>query len=72
MSFLLKCLLLLAFTSSLIPRLSCMGKERRAVSARHIRIGVGRDYRDVAPAKGVRRGATAAELTVDVSVRKLQ
>ena len=36
---------------------------------RHIRVAVGRDYRDVSPTRGVRRGGDAEELTVDVSVR---
>ena len=64
-----------AWVECRLPGLGWVGFDptnRALVSARHIRIGVGRDYRDVAPAKGVRRGATAAELTVDVSVRKLQ
>lgn len=38
---------------------------------RHIRIGAGRDYRDVAPTRGVLQGAGATELAVEVRVRQL-
>lgn len=36
---------------------------------RHVRVAVGRDYRDVSPTRGVRQGGDAEELAVDVSVR---
>ena len=38
---------------------------------RHIRIGAGRDYQDVAPTRGVLQGSGATELAVEVRVRQL-
>ena len=38
---------------------------------RHIRIGAGRDYQDVAPTRGVLHGSGATELAVEVRVRQL-
>ena len=63
-----------AWVECRLPGLGWVGFDptnRELASARHIRIAVGRDYRDVAPAKGVRRGTANAELTVDVSVREV-
>jgi transglutaminase-like putative cysteine protease len=41
------------------------------VGAQHIRIAVGRDYRDVPPTRGVFRGAAQETLSVDVRVVEL-
>lgn len=38
---------------------------------RHVRLAVGRDYLDVAPVKGFRRGGGHGALVVDVTVREL-
>lgn len=79
-----------AWVECRLPELGWVGFDptnRELASNRHIRIAVGRDYRDVAPVKGVRRATAntvppageqregmppaADELTVDVSVRKV-
>jgi transglutaminase-like putative cysteine protease len=39
--------------------------------ATHVKIGHGRDYRDVPPIRGVYRGVAAAELSVGVEMRRL-
>lgn len=39
--------------------------------ATHVKIGHGRDYRDVPPIRGVYRGVAAAEFTVGVEMRRL-
>jgi len=39
------------------------------VGLRHVRIGYGRDYGDVAPVRGVYKGAAGQRLSVDVRVR---
>jgi transglutaminase-like putative cysteine protease len=39
------------------------------VSLRHVRVAYGRDYRDVAPLRGVYKGHAGQRLSVDVSVR---
>jgi len=38
---------------------------------RHIRVAVGRDYKDVPPTRGLYRGGDTSELTVNVKVTKL-
>ncbi len=45
--------------------------NRQAVSERHVTIGRGRDYDDVAPLRGVFNGATDHEMLVRVSMRRL-
>lgn len=78
-----------AWVECRLPELGWVGFDptnRELASERHIRVAVGRDYRDVAPAKGVRRAAVNAvpsageregtpppndELAVDVSVRRI-
>jgi transglutaminase-like putative cysteine protease len=45
--------------------------NRRPVGERHVTIGRGRDYDDVAPLRGVFNGAPEHELTVNVSMRRL-
>lgn len=39
------------------------------VNEAHVKIAVGRDYDDVAPLRGLRRGGGRSEMSVDVSVR---
>jgi len=60
-----------AWVECLLPRLGWIGFDptNRIPTDRHIRVAVGRDYRDVSPTRGVRRGGDAEELAVDVSVR---
>ena len=45
--------------------------NRSAVGERHVTIGRGRDYDDVAPFRGVFNGAPEHELTVNVRMRRL-
>jgi len=45
--------------------------NRQAVGERHVTIGRGRDYDDVAPFRGVYRGASDHVLSVSVSMRRL-
>jgi transglutaminase-like putative cysteine protease len=42
-----------------------------AVAERHVRVGHGRDYRDVAPLLGIFHGAPSKALTVSVALRRL-
>ena len=60
-----------AWVECLLPRLGWIGFDptNRSPADRHIRVAVGRDYRDVSPTRGVRQGGDAEELTADVSVR---
>lgn len=48
------------------PTNQCIADER------HIRIGMGRDYQDVAPVRGIFTGGGVSELSVEVRVRKSQ
>jgi transglutaminase-like putative cysteine protease len=41
----------------------------RDVSERHVRIGYGRDYGDVAPVRGLYNGHAGQRLSVDVQLR---
>jgi transglutaminase-like putative cysteine protease len=43
----------------------------QAAGERHVKVGHGRDYRDVAPVRGVYRGGTGGRLEVDVRIRRL-
>ncbi|MEX0705569.1 MAG: transglutaminase family protein [Nitriliruptoraceae bacterium] len=45
--------------------------NRQTVSERHVTIGRGRDYEDVAPLRGVFNGSTDHELLVRVTMRRL-
>lgn len=60
-----------AWVECLLPRLGWIGFDptNRIPTDRHIRVAVGRDYRDVSPTRGVRQGGDAEDLAVDVSVR---
>ena len=60
-----------AWVECLLPGLGWIGFDptNRGFADRHIRVAVGRDYRDVSPTRGVRLGGDEAELTVHVSVR---
>ena len=44
--------------------------NRSLAGERHVRIAVGRDYHDVSPTRGVRRGGGEARLEVDVRVHE--
>jgi len=46
-------------------------ESRGCVGEQHVRVAVGRDYRDVPPTRGVFRGAAHETLSVDVRVRRL-
>ncbi len=45
--------------------------HNEVIAERHIRIAVGRDYRDVPPTRGVYRGDSASTLEVEVNVEPL-
>ena len=62
-----------AWVECLLPGLGWIGFDptnRCMVDDRHIRVGVGRDYQDVAPIRGIFMGGGIAELSVEVRVRK--
>ena len=64
-----------AWVECRLPQLGWVGLDptnRSFADQRHIRIAAGRDYRDVAPARGIRRGTSEAKLQVDVSVRRAE
>ena len=64
-----------AWVECLLPGLGWTGFDptnRGFAGAGHVRIAVGRDYRDVSPTRGVRQGGGDATLDVDVRVRRLQ
>lgn len=44
----------------------------RPVGEAHVKVAVGRDYDDVAPLRGLRRGGGASEMQVDVRVRSAE
>ena len=62
-----------AWVECRLPELGWVGFDptnRSLADERHVRIAVGRDYRDVSPIRGVRQGGGEARLEVDVRVRK--
>jgi transglutaminase-like putative cysteine protease len=44
--------------------------NRMEIGDRHVRVGHGRDYTDVAPLRGVYAGPTASELFVTVEITR--
>ena len=61
-----------AWAECLLPGAGWVGFDptnRGLAREGHIRIAVGRDYRDVSPTRGVRQGGDAVELDVEVTVR---
>ena len=64
-----------AWVECLLPEVGWLGFDptNNALADEHyIRLGIGRDYRDVSPARGVLQGGGATELEVDVTVRPLE
>ena len=62
-----------AWVECRLPRLGWIGFDptnRSLADERHVRIAVGRDYRDVSPTRGVRQGSGEARLEVDVRVHE--
>ncbi|MEA2754760.1 MAG: hypothetical protein QOJ54_1049 [Aliidongia sp.] len=62
-----------AWAEAFMPTLGWIGIDPtndRIASDHHIRIGIGRDYADVPPTKGVYKGEAESELAVAVSVSK--
>jgi|HubBroStandDraft_1064217.scaffolds.fasta_scaffold10534_3 transglutaminase-like putative cysteine protease len=62
-----------AWVEAYLPSLGWIGIDPtndRIAADHHIRIGVGRDYADVPPTKGVYKGEADSELAVAVSVSK--
>ena len=60
-----------AWVECLLPELGWVGFDPTNWSLadeRHVRIAVGRDYRDVSPTRGVRRGGESARIEVAVHV----
>lgn len=63
-----------AWVECRLPGLGWVGLDPTnncAADERHIRVAAGRDYRDVAPTRGVLQGGGATELDVEVRVRVL-
>ncbi len=63
-----------AWVECLLPTLGWVGFDPTNCSnrdARHIRIAIGRDYRDVPPTRGTRQGGGNTHLDVTVKVQKL-
>lgn len=61
-----------AWAEVLIPKSGWVGFDPTLggpVGLRHVRVAYGRDYGDVAPARGVYRGHAGQRLSVDVRVR---
>ncbi|MCY3732311.1 MAG: transglutaminase family protein, partial [Rhodospirillaceae bacterium] len=61
-----------AWVECRLPQLGWVGFDptnRRLAGERHIRIAVGRDYRDVSPTRGILQGGQDMTLEVDVQVR---
>ena len=61
-----------AWTEALLPGYGWIGLDPTLgapVGMRHVRIGYGRDYGDVAPVRGVYKGQAGQRLSVDVRVR---
>ena len=62
-----------AWVECRLPGLGWVGFDptnRSLADERHVRIAVGRDYRDVSPTRGVRQGGGETRLEVDVRVRE--
>ena len=62
-----------AWVECLLPGTGWVGFDptnRCVADERHIRVGIGRDYRDVAPIRGIFLGGGVSELAVEVRVRK--
>ena len=60
-----------AWVECLLPELGWVGFDptnRCLADERHVRIAVGRDYRDVSPTRGILRGGESAGIEVDVKV----
>ena len=63
-----------AWAECKLPGLGWVGFDptnRCLADHRHVRIGAGRDYRDVAPTRGVLQGGGTMKLDVEVRVRHL-
>ena len=64
-----------AWVECLLPGVGWLGFDPTndaLVDAQYIRVGVGRDYRDISPTRGVRHGGGRTELEVDVAVRRIE
>ena len=63
-----------AWVECLLPQLGWVGFDPTNCSqsdARHVRIAIGRDYRDVPPTRGTRQGSGGTHLDVNVKVQRL-
>ena len=64
-----------AWVECLLPEIGWLGFDptnNALADEQYIRVGVGRDYRDVSPTRGVLHGGGKTELEVDVMVRRLE
>lgn len=64
-----------AWVECLLPEVGWLGFDptnNALADEQYIRVGVGRDYRDVSPTRGVRHGGGEAELEVEVLVRRVE
>ncbi|MCC6615539.1 MAG: transglutaminase family protein [Anaerolineae bacterium] len=63
-----------AWVEALLPEIGWVGFDptnNMLTDARHVRVGIGREYADVPPSRGVFKGKAESTLTVAVRVRKL-
>ena len=63
-----------AWVECLLPQHGWVGFDPTNCSlsdARHVRIAIGRDYRDVPPTRGTRQGGGNTQLDVEVKIRRL-
>lgn len=63
-----------AWVECLLPELGWVGFDPTNAAvhdSRHVRLAVGRDYRDVPPTRGVLQGGGKSKLDVDVRIKKI-
>jgi len=64
-----------AWVEAYAPGLGWCGFDptnKSLVGERYVKMGHGRDYKDIVPVKGVYRGSSQAELKVTVDVAKIE
>jgi transglutaminase-like putative cysteine protease len=64
-----------AWIEAWLPKLGWVGFDptnNLVAAERHIRVGVGRDYADVPPTRGVYKGGATSELSVAVQVSQAE
>ena len=64
-----------AWVECLLPGLDWVGFDptnESLAAERHVRLAVGRDYKDVTPTEGIIHGSGQSTLTVEVSMRPVE